>query len=67
MNEWIKTKDKLPDDGERVLAFNGEIHEAVFNKNPGHGIASIWESKYAKDNWGLMNVTLWMPMPEIPK
>jgi len=68
MNEWISVKNRLPKDNQKILAFNGEIHVATFNENPGEGIASIWESKSSPSGyWGLNKVTHWMPLPELPK
>lgn len=62
---WISIKDRLPKDNQKILVFNGEIHVATFNENPGE--ISIWKSKSSPSGyWGLNKVTHWTNLPEPP-
>ena len=55
MTEWISVKDRLPDDGTKVLLYldYGMIE------------ASWYDSSYYMPFWN--RVTHWMPLPEPPK
>ncbi len=61
MSEWISVKDRVPEEGERVLVYNptcSEKHrvdiEYRFDRN-------FWESD------GVYSyITHWMPLPEPP-
>jgi hypothetical protein len=63
--EWIATKDKLPDDTERVLLFTpyqvlGDDHTCIGNKaSISTCIASINQQQVAI-------FTHWMPLPPTP-
>lgn len=54
MNEWISVKDKLPEKGECILAYNGLIVSQCYYI--GDGIFTV-----------ICGVTHWMPLPEPPK
>lgn len=60
MAKWINTKDKLPENGEDVLAFDEEY---------GHSIA--WrednDTWYCQEIGILRNVTHWQALPKAPK
>ena len=68
--KWISVKDKLPDEGERVLIYaprtQNQYYVAMFYTLRGeikftmniYGISYCW---YAED------VTYWMPLPKPPK
>lgn len=74
VQEWVKVKDKLPDNKEhdwvlaQVVEDNGYMH-----------IPRVMEYRQAKDDWfeetygwlsehnGLFSVTHWMPLPGSPK
>lgn len=74
VQEWISTKDKLPDNNEydwvlaQVVEDNGFIH-----------IPKVMEYRQQRNDWfeesygwlsehnGLFTVTHWMPLPEPPK
>ena len=74
LNEWIRAKDRLPDNKEydwvlaQVVEDNGFMH-----------IPRVMEYRQAKNDWfeetygwlskhnGLFSVTHWMPLPEQPK
>ena len=55
MAEWISVKDRLPDNGTKVLTqFDYGAMEA-----------SWYDSKYYQPFWN--RATHWMPLPEPPK
>ena len=60
--KWISVKDKMPEKGERVLAYaGGGVFEAFTNIN------DVWQRggiDFAK--W-YGEVTHWMPLPNPPK
>jgi hypothetical protein len=56
---WIPVAERLPDEGERVLAWDNDFNESE---------VAIY---YAHDGWGCdasisLNVTHWMPLPAPP-
>lgn len=58
MNEWIKVSDKLPEENKDVLVYDSEV-----------GICIAWlddEDWYAL-GLNYVDVTHWMPLPEIPE
>jgi len=65
MNEWIRTKDTLPDAGVPVLVYSFPTIE----------IATIYKANNDEKVWWLRNVGImdlrnykwWMPLPEPPK
>lgn len=66
---WISVKEKLPDQGEYVLAY-GECEGYVLaNINPSciGGKAWIGEEREFIDNLNGEIITHWIPLPEKPK
>lgn len=59
-NQWISVEDRLPDELQNVLSFDG------FN-GVGHTIYRAKAFKKANVVWEQTNVTHWMPLPEPPK
>ena len=60
--QWISVKDRLPEENETVLAYDGDFVEpSVFYGD--HGFYEL--DKYEADP--LCGVTHWMPLPEPPK
>lgn len=58
--QWINVEDRLPENDERCIVWNGDRIEAV----------DYWgDGKWANHYFGVMihNVTYWMPLPEPPK
>jgi len=58
-NSWISVAERLPEEGERVLAWDNDFNESE---------VAIY---YAHDGWGCdaamsLNVTHWMPLPAPP-
>lgn len=58
--EWISVKDRLPDEGTKVLSFSHEIKidYIIYAPDP------IWACRLERDE---SKVTYWMPLPEQPK
>ncbi len=57
--DWIPVTERLPEEGERVLAWDKDFNESE--------VATY----YAHDGWGCdasisLNVTHWMPLPAPP-
>lgn len=71
MSEWISVKDRLPEDGQKVLAFGGGERRyycvAKFFKHFNDG-GDFWHlgAKDRKYSPGY-KITHWMPLPEPPK
>ena len=64
MDKWIRVKDRLPKNGERVLATDcAFVGEFYLNK------IGQW-SRYNVNNHDLfmaLDILFWMPLPEPPK
>jgi hypothetical protein len=59
LDGWIPATERLPEEGERVLAWDKDFNESE--------VATY----YAHDGWGCdasisLNVTHWMPLPAPP-
>lgn len=63
MMEWISVKDRLPEIGEKVLAYRPSMYYTVV-QTIYYGVEG-WENGY--DLSGNMVITHWMPIPEPPK
>lgn len=78
MNEWIRVKDKLPDDSEIILAINMNLKP----KDSGWKVVkyccfvdgkfvddAYWEEWCEKkqDFCAVIEATHWMPLPEVPE
>lgn len=63
MSEWVSVKDRLPEDGTRVLCYcRGNQYDIChFQKKRKAWFDRSWNS-YAQDY-----VTHWMPLSELPK
>lgn len=62
--EWISVNDRLPEEGEHVIACDKEkaVCEAMLSVDGKFCWSVFW------GDWGdLMDVTHWMPLPEPPK
>ena len=65
--QWISVKDRLPEDGTRVMAYVNGWHEVAWHRK------SIREWQFRDEiafnnetnTYGL--VTHWMPLPELPE
>ena len=63
-HEWISVKDRLPEQGERVLATDGEfVGELYVNSR------CQWQRYNVNDHSLMMSLDIlwWMPLPEPPK
>lgn len=57
MSEWIKVEDKLPEIGQRVLTWNGEVQICEWD-----------EGWLAEGGWySLDEIRSWQPLPPPPK
>ena len=63
MSDWVSVKDRLPDDGTRVLCYcRGNQYDIChFQKKRKTWFDRSWNG-YAQGY-----VTHWMPLPELPK
>ena len=61
-SEWISVKDRLPEDYETVLVYDGDfVQPSSF-----HGKYGFWTTDcYEADS--IYGATHWMPLPEPPK
>ena len=64
VQEWISVKDRLPEDGVRVLAAHddGVVRIGICRG----GFPAVMSKKREKA-FGFAEVTHWMPLPEPPK
>lgn len=58
---WISVKERLPEEGERVLFFCDDVDIGYFFKERG------WHFLDGGDWFEINEVTHWMPLPEPPK
>ena len=63
MSEWISVKDKMPEDGIRVLTYADNSAMFVASRDDGWYV-DTGEYYYSSP---LTNITHWMPLPEPPK
>jgi hypothetical protein len=69
--KWINVKDRLPDESNNVLVFNGNFiaigyYRKDFKINDNNSILAIprkWEYANVILDW---DITHWMPLPEPP-
>ena len=64
VQEWISVKDRLPEDGVRVLAAHDD---GVVRIGICRGCFPAVMSKNHEKAFGFAEVTHWMPIPEPPK
>lgn len=74
MSEWISVEDRLPKEGEIVLAVvRGAIRIAsIFTEHPSfeetYQPYDYWDDPYDDGQiWEWFDVTHWMPLPEPPR
>ena len=65
MSEWIKTSDKLPDDGQTVLIYDRGFYIAKFESG-NQIVPCCWTMTDGKRRFG-ENITLWAALPDLPK
>lgn len=64
MSEWISVKDRLPENGERVLAYgiDRRVHDVKWSWPE-----NAWLDKIGGGTWMEGFITHWMPLSEPPK
>lgn len=69
--EWISVKDKLPENGQRVIAFCSSTKKtfvALFESNSDYKSVYWWHEGARNALYCVVSkVTHWMPLPEPPK
>lgn len=61
VQEWISVKDRLPEDGQRVITCkNGIFDIQIYEKRRNGWFCKGWF-------WSMATVTHWMPLPQLPK
>lgn len=66
MGEWIKCSERMPEEGEDVIVYDGlgQVHEGCYFR---YGDGVVWEiPSYNPSYYDEVNVTHWMPLPEPP-
>lgn len=67
MSEWINPSDKLPDDGQTVIVYDGihGIHIAKFESG-NQIVPCCWTMTDSGHRYG-KNIELWAALPDLPK
>lgn len=69
--EWISVKDNLPDIGKRVLFVCKDLEKVLMGHHMGCGLmqfSPLINGNFSHDNSPIIiDMTHWMPMPELPK
>lgn len=65
MSEWIKTNEKLPDDGQTVIVYDGEFHIAKFESG-NQIVPCCWTMNDGGRRFG-KNIALWAALPNLTK
>lgn len=63
--KWVSVKDRLPKDGQDVLAYLNDGEETRIA--PCHYFNGVWFDSVMNCVAVLQDVTHWMPLPEPPK
>ena len=63
LNGWISVKDRLPEDGKDVLAYDSEYKEIVIASY--NSDYEEWDNLY--DYLPVNEITHWQPLPELPE
>jgi hypothetical protein len=69
MTQWIKCSDRLPEDNEYVLAYDGsDIYLLKFNQDSDkrHKIRNGYFRSSSEEEW-FDEIKCWMPLPEPPE
>lgn len=66
--KWISVKDRLPEEGESVLVYDGNL---PLSGKPHYEVASYRTFKngsmFVSPPYSLQGIIYWMPLPEPPK
>jgi hypothetical protein len=68
MSEWISVDNRLPEEGEYVLVYDGNL---PLSGKPMYEIASYRSfanaATFVSGPYSLQGIKYWMPLPEPPK
>lgn len=67
---WILVSERLPEEGERVLVWNGAdhpTHVATFTIGGRPGDRWFYDDGYGDPDCWIDGVTHWMPLPAAPE
>ena len=72
MKEWILIKDQLPDVGKAVLCYcnhRNVFQEHIVWEHINIGAKHSYDDKFTleNDDTTFIDVTHWMPLPEVPR
>ena len=65
INDWVNVKDKMPNDGQDVLAYLNDGEET--RVAPCNYYNGVWFDNVMNCVVVLQNITHWMPRPKPPK
>lgn len=66
---WIPVTERLPDEPEENIYFEGKPLELylVTERRAAYPFRAFWNGKNFTDGWHKLDVTAWMPLPELYK
>ena len=63
MSNWISVKERMPDDGVRVLVYSKHKWTSIGSTIKGHKVKKFYDG----DGLSWNSITHWMPLPEPPQ
>lgn len=71
MSEWISTEDDLPAIGKRILFVCKDLEKVLMGHHISNGLmqfSPVINGMASRDNSPIIiDMTHWMPLPELPK
>ena len=64
---WIPVTERLPEEPEENIYFEGKYLELylVTERRAAYPFRAFWNGKNFTDGWHKLDVTAWMPLPEV--
>ncbi len=64
---WIPVTERLPEEPEKNIYFDGKPLELylVTERRAAYPFRASWNGKEFTDGWHKLDVTAWMPLPEL--